>query len=120
MLVLVLSLCIQHNYIQQNCLMEQQALRNLNNRTVCIRLHQCRKTTVSSCHRCLISNGVKNELHLIIDLNVDHQMFLSKSKCWFSNNCLHYLKCIYSYLETSGGQSLYLYLNVHFFNTSVN
>jgi len=26
---------------------------------------------------------------------------------------------IYSYLETSGGQSSYLYLNVHFFNTSV-
>jgi hypothetical protein len=28
---------------------------------------------------------------------------------------------IYSYLETSGGQSSYLYLNVvHFYNTSVN
>jgi hypothetical protein len=28
---------------------------------------------------------------------------------------------IYSYLQTSGGQSSYLYLNiVHFFNTSVN
>ncbi len=28
---------------------------------------------------------------------------------------------IYSYLETSGGQSLYTYLNVvHYFNTSVN
>ncbi len=29
--------------------------------------------------------------------------------------------CIYSYLETSGGQSSNLYLNVvHFFNASVN
>ncbi len=35
------------------------------------------------------------------------------------NNCL-YTK-IYSYLETSGGQSSHLYLNVvHFFNTSFN
>ncbi len=28
------------------------------NRTACIR-HQCRKTTVSRCHRCLINPGVK-------------------------------------------------------------
>ncbi len=35
------------------------------------------------------------------------------------NNCLN--TNIYSYLETSGGQGLNLYLNVvHFFNTSVN
>jgi hypothetical protein len=35
------------------------------------------------------------------------------------NNCLN--SSIYSYLETSGGQSSNLYLNVvHFFNTSVN
>ncbi len=35
------------------------------------------------------------------------------------NNCLN--TNIYSYLETSGGQSYNLYLNgVHFFNTSVN
>jgi hypothetical protein len=35
------------------------------------------------------------------------------------NNCLN--TNIYSYLETSGGQSFNLYLNVvHFFNTSVN
>ncbi len=35
------------------------------------------------------------------------------------NNCLN--SNIYSYLETSGGQDLNLYLNVvHFFNTSVN
>jgi hypothetical protein len=34
------------------------------------------------------------------------------------NNCLN--TNIYSYLETSGGQSSNLYLNVvHFFNTSV-
>ncbi len=35
------------------------------------------------------------------------------------NKCLH--TNIYSYLETSGGQSSNLYLNVvHFFNTSFN
>ncbi len=35
------------------------------------------------------------------------------------NNCL--ITNIYSYLETSGGQSSNLYLNaVHFFNNSVN
>jgi hypothetical protein len=35
------------------------------------------------------------------------------------NNCLN--TNIYSYLETSGGQSSNLYLNVvHFFNISVN
>ncbi len=35
------------------------------------------------------------------------------------NNCLN--TNIYSYLETSGGQSANLYFNiVHFFNTSVN
>jgi hypothetical protein len=35
------------------------------------------------------------------------------------NNCLN--NNIYSYLETSGGHSSKLYLNVvHFFNTSVN
>ncbi len=35
------------------------------------------------------------------------------------NNCLN--ANIYSYLETSGGQSSNLYLNVvHFFNASVN
>ncbi len=33
-------------------------------------------------------------------------------------NCLN--TNIYSYLETSGGQSSNLYLNVQFFNTSVN
>ena len=35
------------------------------------------------------------------------------------NNCFH--ASIYSYIETSGGQSSNLYLNVaHFFNASVN
>jgi len=35
------------------------------------------------------------------------------------NSCLNTI--IYSYLETPGGQSSYVYLSVvHFFNTSVN
>ncbi len=52
------------------------ALTKEANRTVWIR-QQCRKTTVLSCHRCLINTGVKkNELHLNIDNNFDHQMSL--------------------------------------------
>jgi len=36
--------------------------------------HHCRITIVLSCYRCLINTGVeKNELHLNIDYNVDHQ-----------------------------------------------
>jgi hypothetical protein len=27
-----------------------------------------------------------------MDLNFDHQMSLSKSKCLYSNNCIHFLK----------------------------
>ncbi len=33
-----------------------------------------------------------NEQNLNIDLNLDHQMSLSKSKCWYSNKCIHFLK----------------------------
>jgi hypothetical protein len=29
-------------------------------------------------------------------LNFNHQMSLSKSKCWHSNNCLPFLKCVVS------------------------
>ncbi len=36
--------------------------------------------------------ALKNELHLNIDQNFGHQMSLSKSKCWYSNNCSHFLK----------------------------
>ncbi len=62
-------------------------------RTARIR-HQCRKAAVLSCHRYLINIGVeKNELPLNTDYNFDHQMSLSKSKCWYSNNCLHLLQC---------------------------
>jgi hypothetical protein len=60
------------------------------NRTTHIR-QQCRKATVSSCYRCQINTGVeKNELHLNIDLNFEHQMSLSKSKHWYSDNCLQF------------------------------
>jgi len=42
----------------------------LNNRTAHIR-HQCKKTAVLSCHRCLINTGVEkiNMQHLNIDYN---------------------------------------------------
>ncbi len=34
----------------------------------------------------------KNEQHLKMDYNFDHQKSLSKSKCLYSNNCLHFWK----------------------------
>ncbi len=53
--------------------------------------HQCRKTTVLSCHRCLIKTlALKNEQHLNMDDNFDQQMLLSKSKCLYSNHCLQF------------------------------
>ncbi len=27
-----------------------------------------------------------------MEYNFDHQMSLSKSKCWYSNSCLHFLR----------------------------
>ena len=33
----------------------------------------------------------KGQTFLTIDQNFDHQMSLSKSKCWYSNNCLHFV-----------------------------
>ncbi len=42
-------------------------------------------------------------------------------QCTFRNVNNYLNTNIYSYLETSGGESSYLYLKaVHFFNTSVN
>jgi hypothetical protein len=32
------------------------------------------------------------EQHLNKDNNFTHQMSLNKSKCWYSNNCLQFLK----------------------------
>ncbi len=64
---------------------------NFRNRTAHIR-HHCRKTTLLSCHRCLIDWCWKNEQHLNIDNNFYHQMSLSKSKCWCSKYCLHLLQ----------------------------
>jgi len=75
------------------------------NRTVCIR-HQCRKTAVLSCHRSLIIIGVeKNEQHLNIDWNFDHQMSHGKSKCWYSNRWLHFKSVL---LLTFWPSSLYV------------
>jgi hypothetical protein len=52
-----------------------------------------KESNCPSCHRDLIKPGVeKNEQHLNIDYNFDQQMSLSKSKCWYWNNCLHFLK----------------------------
>jgi hypothetical protein len=35
---------------------------------------------------------LKIEQHLNIDYIFDHQMSLCKGKCWYSNNCLQFLK----------------------------
>ncbi len=67
--------------------------KEISNRKGWIR-HQCMKATVLNCHKCLINTGVeKIELHLNIFNNFEQQMSLSKSKCLYSYNCLHFLKC---------------------------
>jgi len=55
------------------------------------------------------------------NINACNKVLTSMEQCALKNvnNCLN--TNIYSYLETSGGQSYNLYLNVvHVFNTSVN
>jgi len=100
--------------------------------------------TVLSCCRCLINTGVKKEQHLKKDYNfvifrliwvglaLIFLLFVTKSTqslylqrgngiaCF--KNVKHCLNTnIYSYLETSGGQSSNAYLNVvNFFNTRVD
>ncbi len=57
-----------------------------NNRTTHIR-HQCKKTIVLICHRCLNNSGVEKMNKILnIDQNFDHQMSLSKMRYWYSNN----------------------------------
>ncbi len=43
----------------------------------------------------------KNKQHLNIYQDFDPQMSLSKSKFWYSNNCLHFLKCAVPQKSTS-------------------
>ena len=57
----------------------------------------------------------------------DYSATVAATKMWTNSTWAFYVLLdfydtnIYSYLETSGGQSSNLYLNaVHFFNTSVN
>ncbi len=72
---------------------------NLCNRTAKIR-HQCRKTTVLSCHRCLINTGFeKNEPHLNIDYNFEYMMSPSKSKWRYLNNYLHFEKFYWKHIN---------------------
>ncbi len=40
-----------------------------------------------------LDTNAGKQLHINIDYNFDHQMSLSKSKCWYSNNCLHFIMC---------------------------
>ncbi len=50
------------------------------NRTARIR-HQCRKTAVSSCHRCLINTGVKKMSHICTVLKSNHCTHLLLKIC---------------------------------------
>ncbi len=45
---------------------------------------------------------LKNEQHLNIEYNFDHQMSLSKSKILYSDNCLHFLKRAVPLLDLYG------------------
>jgi hypothetical protein len=66
-------------------------LRNLKSIEECILDKQensrLKLTQMSNKHWCW-----KNELDSNINLNFDPQMSLSKSKCWYLNNCLIFLK----------------------------
>jgi hypothetical protein len=62
------------------CLPIEQHILDTNTGKNCLKLRQ-----ISNYHWCW-----KHELHSYIDLNFDHQMSLSSSKCWLSNNCLHF------------------------------
>ena len=64
------------------CLIIEQCILDNNAGNNCLKLPQ-----MSNKHWCW-----KNEQHLNINDNFDHQMSLSKSKCWYSNNCLHFSK----------------------------
>jgi hypothetical protein len=57
------------------------------NRTGHIR-HQCRKTTVLSCHICLINTGVEKMNTINYKLELGPPDVSTKSKCWYSNNCI--------------------------------
>ncbi len=61
------------------------------------------------------AGGIK--LQCFIHRNYTGQHSMEQQAFKNENNCLN--TNTYSYLETSGGQSSTLYLNVHFFNTSV-
>jgi hypothetical protein len=56
--------------------------------------HLCRRTAVLSCYRCRKTLVLKNKQQINIYYNFNHQMSISKSKFWSSNNCLHFSKCI--------------------------
>jgi hypothetical protein len=63
----------------------------------------------------------RRRLGMLKVINLKHSYLVTMEQCTLqnANNCLN--TNIYSYSETSGGQSSNLYLNVvQFFNTSVD
>jgi hypothetical protein len=55
-------------------------------------IHQCRKTTVLSCHRCLINPGVEKWTTFQFGVELWPPDVSKKSQCWYSNICLHFLE----------------------------
>ncbi len=68
--------------------MEQHILDTPTQENSCLKLPQ-----ISNQLWCL-----KNEQHLNMDQNFDHQMSPIKSKCWYSYNCLHFLKRVVPFM----------------------
>jgi len=68
----------------------------------------------------IIIDACTIKVFLVLDLALAPASVINGTACIKNvNNCL--ITQIYSYLETSGGISYYLFLNVvHFFNASVN
>ncbi len=85
-----------HNIFIVQATSESDSRNYVDNRRAHIR-HQCRKTTLLGCHRCLINIGVEQNVpHYNIDKNFDRQMSLSKRECWYSNKCLYFFKACHS------------------------
>ncbi len=63
-------------------------------------IHQCRKTPVSSFHRCLINTGVeKNEQYLNRDYSFDHRRLSNRDRLLARTTCL------VCFISTANGQS---------------
>jgi len=75
------------------------------------------ETTVLSCHRCLINTGVeKNEQHLNIDYNFDHQMSQVRVNFGIQTIVLQFLKRVVPLIRSVGAHFAMIRSNHSFFN----